>query len=152
MRSDPTTWADRCFWPKVAVGGPDDCWPWQGYRQPKGYGQLRRERRGFLAHRVAYERVRGAVPPGVCVLHRCDTPACCNPSHLFLGSRGDNNADMMAKGRYARGETNGQSKLTREDVAYIRESPWTQVELAERFGVGQSLISRVRARKVWVER
>jgi hypothetical protein len=33
------------------------------------------------------------------VLHRCDTPACVNPDHLFLGTAKDNALDREAKGR-----------------------------------------------------
>lgn len=28
------------------------------------------------------------------VLHKCDIPACCNPSHIYLGSSQDNSNDM----------------------------------------------------------
>jgi hypothetical protein len=51
------------------------------------------------AHRFAWERVHGAVPPGLHVLHKCDTPCCVNPDHLFLGTTLDNHVDKAKKWR-----------------------------------------------------
>jgi hypothetical protein len=39
----------------------------------------------------------GPIPPGLCVLHRCDVRPCINPDHLFLGTQKDNMADLAAK-------------------------------------------------------
>lgn len=147
-----TNWADRCFWPKVVIGHIDNCWPWTASRNRKGYGQVNRDGHGHLAHRVAYELMHGTIPDGFCVLHRCDNPGCVNPRHLFTGSKADNNADMMAKGRYARGETNGQSKLTRETAALIRAAQGYHHDIAKEFGVHQTTVTRVKAGQIWVPR
>ena len=53
-----------------------------------------------LAHRFAYETFTGMIPPGMCVLHKCDIPRCVNPAHLFLGSQANNNHDCITKGRF----------------------------------------------------
>jgi hypothetical protein len=81
-------------------GEPDACWPWLGTRDHDGYGVIGDDaRRQMRAHRLAWERVNGPLPPGRYVLHHCDNPPCCNPAHLFVGTIADNNHDMIRKGR-----------------------------------------------------
>lgn len=48
---------------------------------------------------MAYELTKGHIPAGMIVMHTCDNPPCCNPSHLVLGTQAENLADMRAKGR-----------------------------------------------------
>ena len=78
-------WQDR-FWRHVAKG--DGCWLWIGFKNQWGYGRFHRNM-SFpyaQAHRLSWELEHGAIPAGLCVLHRCDVPACVNPDHLFLGT------------------------------------------------------------------
>lgn len=128
---------------------------------------LGRKSRSFRAHRFAWEITRGPIPDGLHVLHRCDNPPCCNPDHLFLGTHIDNVADMVAKGRgakgersgarlhperVARGERNGTAKLTAAQVAEIRATPrkvGSQHALALRFGVSDATISMIVNGKAW---
>lgn len=84
----------------------NDCWLWTGHCNPKGYGVISIGERFYakrrqLVHRVAWRIWRGDIPDGLFVLHECDTPACFNPLHLWLGTKADNNADCMCKGRRA---------------------------------------------------
>lgn len=91
------------FWSRVAIGDPDGCWEWQGFRRPDGYGHAWMGRSSqpthWLSHRAALYYATGECPPELDVLHDCDNPACCNPMHLRLGTHVDNTADCHAKGR-----------------------------------------------------
>lgn len=91
------------FWAKVRKGSVSACWLWTGGKFKSGYGSIGRGGRGTgcaRAHRVSYELNVGPIPPGLHVLHMCDTPACVNPRHLWVGTQQDNMADRKAKGRY----------------------------------------------------
>jgi DNA invertase Pin-like site-specific DNA recombinase len=89
------------------------------------------------------------------VCHTCDNRACCNPSHLFVGTAADNNADRARKGRSAprhkiwavqhppKGERNGRAKLTEGDVREARalhKSGMTTQEIAKQFSVSNGTI------------
>jgi HNH endonuclease len=134
-------------------GGPDACWLWTGSTDAYGYGAISFGRSKKLkSHRVAWEIENGPIPVGQSILHRCDTPPCCNPAHLFVGSQGDNMRDAAAKGRQfvpepsrRTGESNPSARLSNADRAEIQKlaGTLTQYELAERFGVSQPTISRV---------
>lgn len=88
-------------------GGVHACWHWTRGTDGNGYGTIsvgsRSSRRMFRVHRVAWEIEHGPIPEGICVLHHCDTPLCCNAvdteHHLFLGTQQDNLVDMKQKGR-----------------------------------------------------
>lgn len=88
---------------KIDIRGEDECWPWTGGTDGKGYGLVNSAPNGETrAHRAAWVHYCGPIPDGVYVLHRCDNPPCCNPRHLFLGTQQDNMNDMYAKGRRQR--------------------------------------------------
>lgn len=77
------------------------CWLWLASENPRGYGQVWDidEGRAIVAHRASYKVFVGPIPEGARVLHKCDTPLCINPDHLFLGTQQDNLLDMATKGR-----------------------------------------------------
>lgn len=53
--------------------------------------------------------------------HTCDNPLCCEADHLLEGTQKQNMADKVARGRQAKGERHGMSKLTDAQVLEIRE-------------------------------
>ncbi len=161
---------DERFWAKVDRKGPDECWLWQrGARN--GYGRFAVTRDDIrTAHRVAWELTNGTIPEGLNVCHNCpdgDNPACCNPSHLWLGTQLDNMRDAKAKGRLMSGEPRAEhmrsvwrrphrramvrrgarspaALLTQEDIDLIRLAhetlPVRQTDIARAFGVSKAVV------------
>lgn len=143
------------FLKRVQVGAPSECWEWTASRNQKGWhGQWRAgDGRIELTHRAAWRLMRGEIPAGLCVLHRCDNPPCCNPAHLFLGTRSDNARDMWSKGR-ARPKSNlgaghGNAKLTADLVRDIRSSKESGVALSQRLGITTTTVCDIRKRRTW---
>lgn len=102
-----------------------ECLVWTGATDPKGYGIIRSGGAGsptVRTHRLAWELANGPIPAGMWVLHRCDTPGCCNPEHLFLGDHEANMRDMVEKGRARSlsGEASPKAKLSDADVRSLR--------------------------------
>ena len=115
------------FWSRVDVGPTDDaCWMYQGAIFPNGYGRARLDGRAQYAHRVAYILTHGPIKPGNCICHICDTPACCNPHHLFEGTPRDNAQDRDAKLRHT-----NHRRLSPAQVRRARKS--TNLSSAEKY-------------------
>jgi hypothetical protein len=102
------------FWAMVNKDDKD-CWLWTGCVNNKGYGMFypetiigKRRRPAVLSHRYSWQCLRGPITAGLCVLHKCDTPRCVNPDHLFLGTQFDNLADARAKGRIRHDKLTGR--------------------------------------------
>lgn len=78
----------------------DRCWEYQGYRNPKGYGRLAYRGKSYYAHRLTMMFVlQRDLSPTEVVMHKCDNPCCCNPSHLELGDFASNIQDRVSKCR-----------------------------------------------------
>lgn len=142
------------LWARVDKSG--ECWTWQGHRTAAGYGQIGR---GLAAdglaytHRVAYELSHGPIPSEMLVCHRCDNPPCVRPTHLFVGTPGDNVRDASAKGRLRalKGEAHPSCRLTWgqvREIRTLRANGVPAVDIAHRFGVSiQHVGDIVRFRK-----
>ncbi len=101
------------------------------------------------AHRISWKLHRGEIAEGLNVCHKCDTPACVNPDHLFLGGQRDNLRDAARKGRTSRGSKRPLSKLTENDVIAIRMDNRIGIEIAKQYGVGPSCIYAIKSMKTW---
>jgi hypothetical protein len=141
------------FWSRVQK--TRGCWFFGGSPR-RGYGRLwdNTQRRVVSAHRKAWELYYGPVPIGLSVCHHCDVENCVRPSHLFIGTTGDNVADRDAKGHTARpfGELNPQAKLTTSSVRKIRallHGGLSQTQIAAQFGVSRSTIGQIKDGKGW---
>ena len=161
------------FWSYTDRSSPDGCWLWTGYVGPNGYGRfsvigLDGKRKTLSAHRVALELTTGYLPSEVFACHRCDTPLCCRPDHLFRGTVQENNADKVLKNRQAygpwhgrytrpervsRGEKRWNAKLTEEKVRQLRHEYQPRLvgidTLAQKYGLSRNVVWRAVTRKSW---
>ena len=119
------------------------CWLWDGFIRLDGYGHLRSLNKKVLAHRAAYIAFMGTIPEGYIVRHKCDTRQCVNPNHLELGNQQDNIDDRNKRGRTARGAKVQRTKLSDEDVVYIRHSSEDHKSLAQKYNVQVGYIRRI---------
>ena len=127
----------------------DDCIEWPRARTKSGYGVKwsGAEKRVRYVHRTIFEQVhRVQLTRSDFICHTCDKPSCINVRHLFLGDNSANVADMVTKGRHARGFAKPNTRLTDDDVATIRRrrSSGDRVcDIARDFAVHQSHVSKI---------
>jgi hypothetical protein len=154
------------FWLMVDRRSDTECWEWLSGKDTGGYGRFSHSGKGTKAHRFAWEDHFGESLGDRIVLHTCDNPLCCNPSHLKAGTYEENNKDRTQKGRTCRGEnhhgwkkgairkTDGlfaASKLTPAKVEEIRSRLGTVSErkLAKEYGISPGAIANIRKGKSW---
>lgn len=137
----------------------DRCIEWKGAKKNEGYGYIKRNGKNVFAHRLVYEETYGPIPEGMVVRHSCDNPPCVNINHLTLGTQADNIRDMHQRGRarHPTGEDHGRSKLTWDDVRFIRQNyvkrsrVYNLVTLGRKFGVDPSVVQDIIKEKTWKE-
>lgn len=114
------------------------CWFWTGGRFENGYGMfLLRQGITVKAHRYSWELHNEAIPENLFVLHKCDTPRCVNPDHLFLGTPKENVDDAISKGR--------RLSIGKEKIQYILDNLQVATkELAEALDVSSTTINVIK--------
>lgn len=119
------------------IPNEDGCWIFTGYKEKFGYGRVNTPLGVDRTHRVSYKHFYGDITKNLCVLHVCDVPACCNPNHLFLGTRAENAVDKAKKQRDNR-------KLAGCDVAEIRLAKGTHQHIANKYGVTSGMVTMIK--------
>lgn len=76
------------------------CWLWLLTADKDGYGKVCYQGKTIRAHRLSHVLFKGKIPCGLLVLHRCHTPGCVNPDHLYSGDQYDNERDKLNAGRH----------------------------------------------------
>lgn len=92
------------------------CWLWKGGRQSgDDYGRIRIGPINCYTHRVSAHVWLGMpLDSPLMVRHRCiGSAACFNPMHLRVGTRAENNRDIVTQGRHR------TRALTPADVSYL---------------------------------
>lgn len=149
---------EELFWSKVdKTTSERGCWLWTSYTNEKGYGLIQVPgNKNYRAHRFSWELVHGKTPSHRFCLHKCDTPRCVNPEHLFIGSYQENASDSKAKGRNVRGEKNSHAILTEALVLELRrEFTWVTPkrsnakELGERYGLRDGTVYMAATGRTW---
>ncbi len=136
----------RPFWEKVQRGSPEDCWLWMGYVDPRGRPLTSHRHTPMFASRKAWILTHGEIRDKSCVNHRCDNALCCNPDHMYLGTRIDNMIDRF--GRIPPGERKPYGRkhaMTDEQVNELVKDHArgvSIVELAKRLKVNRRTIER----------
>ena len=162
---------ERRFWEKTNARDAFSCWEWLACTDKRtGYGKLGVENaRWDRAHRVSWRIHVGDIPAGVCVLHKCDNRLCVNPTHLYLGDRGDNARDRERRGRgnhavgrkhgrythpgQTSGSKNGRAKLVEVEVEELLRKHFKQgrikASLSREYGLTGTTVGHIVSGKLW---
>lgn len=104
------------LWGGIDDKTPNECWPWKQTGNDAGYGMMHiggkfPKGRMYIVTRVLWKHWFGYDPGQLDVCHECNNPPCCNPNHLFLGTRSENIQHAYDCGRHCQvGALNGNFK------------------------------------------
>lgn len=108
-----------------------------------GYPKIHRGGVTLKLSRLVCEGIHGPLG-SLMARHVCDVRACINPDHLIPGTHADNTADMVSRGRQARGSRHGSARLPDAMVEDIMRAAGTDREVAAAFGVTAYRVYQIR--------
>lgn len=123
------------FWQRFQLEnrGAHACWLWSGDVDKSGYGKVRFRRdsgeRWFQTHRLSYELMIGAVPPGLHLDHLCRVRICGNPEHLEPVTPGENVRRSPFTGTLDRCK---RGHVLDHDNVYLRRNGWRECRMCRR--------------------
>jgi hypothetical protein len=139
------------IWRRIEVRLLDECWLWQGCLDNFGYGHIGVDKKHYLAHRLAFEDIVGPIPDGAVLRHTCDTGACCNPTHLVVGTQQANIHD-----KYERKRDHQKAVITKEIVDTVEARMpiphGTKALLAKELGITPYLIWKIQIGDTWIQK
>jgi hypothetical protein len=151
-----TTPGEPLSYYRSSVLGHDgnECLIWPYGRHQQGYGILHYGGSAAFVHRLVCEQTHGESPSSIHeAAHSCGNGhlGCVNPNHLSWKTPAENTADKITHGTLARGERNGKSRLTQNDVRKIMsmKGRFSLDEVASRFGVKRPTIADIYAGRTW---
>lgn len=131
------------FWTPEPFSG---CWLWTGnQRSNAGYGGFSIKHTSYSAHRISWELHRGEIPNGKQILHKCDTPACVNPDHLFVGTQSENVIDCAKKRRTPRILSADQVR----EIRHMISQGVSYTKISDQTGVNITHITKIRHNKIY---
>ena len=126
------------------------CLEWPFRKDHSGYGMISKEGGTTGAHRMMCLLAHGQPPTAIHhAAHSCNNPSCVNPSHLRWATPSENQQDRIAHGTYQCGEQIAGSRLSPADVLAIRAAVGSQMQIAQRFGIGRSTVRAVLSGRTW---
>ena len=123
-------------------------WPFR--KDHSGYGMIYQDGITTGAHRVICRLAHGQPPTATHqAAHSCNNPSCVNPSHLRWATPSENQQDRIAHGTYQCGEQIAGSRLSPADVLAIRAAVGSQMQIAQRFGIGRGTVRAILSGRTW---